>query len=494
MGVERESKLGAPPEFQLPDLTGVVDGAVAEPAPQRTLFAHYYDSADLRLARAGVTLRYRTGEDAPVWTVKLPVSLRGSLIVRREFDFAGTPDVLADKAADLVRAYLRTERLVEVAEVDTDRRTVVVDAGSEQVEVVDDLVTGHDRVHGPRKFREIEVESTAGGNGLADAVVAALVAAGCEPRPPAPKLTRVLGQRAQLPPDVVVPALSRDAGLLDLVRHAFAVSVERIVRHDSGVRIGEDAEHVHQFRVGTRRLRADLHTFGSLLDKAWVAGLREELHWLAACAGDVRDRDVLADRLRQDAKLLPAADRDGMAALLSVLADETAAARVELLGALRGHRYLALLDKLVDAVRGPRFTVVEARPARKSAPGLVTHPWRRLAHAVRSAGVDPTDADLHKIRILAKRCRYAAEAVAPVVGRPAQRFAGAVAEIQTVLGDHQDTVVAEHWLRAAAEVTRGGRVVAGELIAVERAERVRLRELWPQAWHTASARELRDWM
>lgn len=494
MGVERETKLGASAEVRLPELTGVVDGAVAEQAPHRTLVAHYYDSVDLRLARAGVTLRYRTGENAPVWTVKLPMAVTGSRTARREIDFAGPADFVPDNATDLVRGYLRGERPVEVAEVDTDRRTVLVRAGGDQVEVVDDLVTGHDRVHEPRRFREIEVELTDGGNGLADAVVAELVAAGCEPRQPIPKLVRALGPRAQQPADVVVSGVAGDASLLDLVRHAFAVSADRIVGHDAGVRLGEDPEQVHQFRVGALRLRSDLRTFGGSLDRAWVTVLRDELRWLGGKAGAVRDRDVLGERLRREATQLPDADQAGVTALLARLAEESATARGDLLAALRSHRYVSLLDSLVEAVNEPRFAVADARPARSHAPELVAGAWHRLAHAVKAIGDEPTDADLHGVRILAKRCRYAAEAVEPVVGAPARRFARAMADIQTVLGDHQDTVVAEQWLRGAAVLATEGRLAAGELIMIERAERVRLRRLWPRTWHAAAARELRGWM
>ncbi|MFC0432025.1 CYTH and CHAD domain-containing protein [Kutzneria buriramensis] len=494
MTVERESKLGAPPEFELPDLTGVVDGAVAEQAPHRTLVARYYDAADLRLARAGVTLRHRTGDDTPVWTLKIPLGVNATRVVRREIDFAGTPDIVPDKAIDLVRGYLRTERLVEVGEVDTDRRTVVVRAGGDEVEVADDVVIGHDQMNEPRRFREVEVELTAGDIGLADAVVAELVVAGCQPGPPTPKLLRALGKRARQPADVVVPEMGVDAGMLELVRHAVAASVERIVRHDAGVRLGEDPEHVHQFRVGTRRLRADLRTFIGFLDGAWVTVLRDELRWLCDRAGVVRDRDVLGERLRREATQLPDVDDVGVGALLARLAEESNTARCDLLAALRSHRYATLLDSLVDAARNPRFAAVDARSARKHAPELVGHAWRRLAHAVRAAGDEPTDAELHAIRILAKRCRYAADAVAPVIGEPAHRFAGAIADIQTVLGDHQDTVVAEGWLRATADVTPEGRVAAGELIAIERAERARLRVLWPRTWHRAAARELRGWI
>ena len=70
------------------------------------------------------------------------------------------------------------------------------------------------------------------------------------------------------------------------------------------------------------------------------------------------------------------------------------------------------------------------------------------------------------------RChRQTAEAVAPVCGHQAKRFAATMAEAQALLGDHQGTVVAGAWLRDAAVAY----VTAGELIAAERLERGNLR-------------------
>ena len=73
---ERELKLAAPGSFVVPDLTDDGLGVLAmQELPELTLTSTYYDSADLRLARSGVTLRYRTGEETgPAWTLKLPVA------------------------------------------------------------------------------------------------------------------------------------------------------------------------------------------------------------------------------------------------------------------------------------------------------------------------------------------------------------------------------------------------------------------------------------
>jgi CHAD domain-containing protein len=129
---------------------------------------------------------------------------------------------------------------------------------------------------------------------------------------------------------------------------------------------------------------------------------------------------------------------------------------------------------------------------------LVRPPWKKLRDAVDDLGDDPADEELHEVRIRAKRCRYAAEAVAPAVGKAAKRFAVAVAGVQEVLGEHQDAVVAGQWLRAHAAAGAGGRVerafVAGELAALEDAAADDSRAEWPDAWQQAKRRSLREWM
>jgi hypothetical protein len=57
--------------LRLPDLDGLIKGATAIRLPGRQVEAIYFDTADLRLARNGITLRYRSGEDGPPWTPDL---------------------------------------------------------------------------------------------------------------------------------------------------------------------------------------------------------------------------------------------------------------------------------------------------------------------------------------------------------------------------------------------------------------------------------------
>jgi CHAD domain-containing protein len=125
-------------------------------------------------------------------------------------------------------------------------------------------------------------------------------------------------------------------------------------------------------------------------------------------------------------------------------------------------------------------------------PSLIRPRWRRLKRTAKALGDHSPGAEWHAVRIGAKRCRYAAGAVAPVAGRPAQRFAAA-ADVRAIIGDHQDAVVAEAWLRDTGVTASTAGLAAGELIAAERRERGNPRSRWPTVWKGVSAKRLRRW-
>jgi CHAD domain-containing protein len=490
---EREVKLTPSPGFRLPALSDVVEGVIARPDEILDLQAMYYDTADVRLARSGASLRYRDPEG---WTVKLPAPSQGQLLVRGEHTFPGGPESPPAAAIDLVRAWVRTARVYPVARLKTRRRRVeLVDAGGKKVaEVVDDEVSVLDDGRIIGRFRELEVEiSEAAPVALADALVAKLQSAGAGPADPTPKIVRALGLRAVAGPEVEPPGdLSPDSPARDVVHAAIAASVLRLLAHDPGVRLGDDPEQVHQARVATRRLRSDLRTFRSLLVPEWDEALRAELKWLGAELGAVRDTEVLLDLLRSNVARLTETDRPIGEQIVARLVRRWEDARVELLEALRSTRYAALLDRLVEASRNPALLPAADAPATEVLPPLARKPWKKLRRAVRELPDEPPDAQLHAVRIRAKRSRYAAEAVAPALGHRAKRFAKAVAALQDVLGDHQDAVVAATWLRDAAESTqnRDEVFVAGVLTGMIRVVEHETRAAWPAAWKKARHRRL----
>jgi CHAD domain-containing protein len=277
-----------------------------------------------------------------------------------------------------------------------------------------------------------------------------------------------------------------------LIVRSIGTSVAAMKEHEAGLRAGIDPDHVRKTRVAVRRLRSNLRTFEEFLATDGTKPLLEELGVLAAELGGVRDREVLAGRIRAAAKALPEADRKLVEELLQVLEVEIRVARVSAVAYLDSERFTNLFADLEKLAIAPPLNATAAVPAGAVAGRLVAGPWEKLRKGVRGLRRNPADAQLHRIRILAKRTRYAAMAVEPAV-EAAHAFAAAAAELQTILGDHQDAVTTEAWLAAAPTVGRQA-FVAGQLAGLERAVATEARGRWQPAWEVLAAPALRAWM
>jgi CHAD domain-containing protein len=277
----------------------------------------------------------------------------------------------------------------------------------------------------------------------------------------------------------------------DLFRIAFAAAVERLIRSDAALRIPtEDAEPVHQARVAVRRLRSHLRTFRPLLDAAWATALAERLRWWGDALAAARDADVLLLGMQKRAARLPPGEHPQLGAVFAALSESRVAAYATVARDLRDPRYGPLLDALRDAAAQPAFSARALAPAADVVPELLETAWRKLRRTVRRRSHPPTDTELHHIRIRAKRVRYVAEAVVGFAGPPAQRFARCVEQLQAVLGDQHDAVIAYHELsRLGGHHQRA--VVAGELAALALAEAAEGRRTWRAAWR--DARRQRFW-
>ncbi|HEX4493656.1 MAG TPA: CYTH and CHAD domain-containing protein [Acidimicrobiia bacterium] len=486
---EREVKLLLDPRARLPEPAVLFDGIADWSVETVEQDAVYFDTADLALARAGASLRFRSDDG---WTVKIPRPRVGDALVRDEHSIAGVAGAPPAAATDLVLAWTRSRPVLEVARVHTARRRfVVVDGtGHPLVEVDDDTVTTEDRDGRTTRFHEVEIEARSNADGKQfDDLLHRLRLVGVESADGMPKVVRALGPRAQAPPDLVVPsAPAADATLARLARFAIARSVQRLVDHDPVVRVSDDPEGVHQARVATRRLRSDLRTLAPTLDESWSEPLRAELRWMGEHLGRVRDADVLLERLEAEVDWLSEAEHGDARQLLDRLRAQRARDRDDLLAAMRGARYARLLDALVDAAMSPRVRdALAEEPARLHLAALLERSCKRLRKAVRRLPDEPADADLHEVRKRAKQARYAFEALTPIAGRRAARAARRLADLQEVLGDHQDTVVAEAWLHAAAADTDRPELAfaAGRLAASFADERRARRVEWPTIWKRA---------
>nr|WP_276610781.1 CYTH and CHAD domain-containing protein [Kineococcus siccus] len=507
---------------------------------EHRLEAVYFDTEDHRLAQARVTLRRRSGGADEGWHLKLPAA-DGARQERR---------VPLGRAVRTVPAALRRTvedltggaALVPVAQLTTLRglQHLLDASGRVLLERADDRVEA--RLLLPREgsgqaagastsWREVEVEVVGGDRELLSAVDAGLRAAGLRRSASSSKLARVLDGEAPAPDapdadapdaveaaDVVEPVrqtaraatgrrrleLSRRSRAGDVVLSHLAEQVDQVLDQDPRVR-ADVPDSVHRMRVATRRLRSALTTFSPLFASS-TRPLRGELTWLAGELGAARDAEVLRDRVSSavaDLDADPHAPEAGPAVEREVrgqLDGAYRAAHDELLTALASERYERLLDALQSLLADPDLAGKAARPAVKVLPRRVSRAHRELAGLLAQASdLDPgaeRDELLHEARKAAKRVRYAAEAVASVFGKDATRFARAVTDLQEVLGEHQDSVVARQELRALAggDVSPAVAFAYGRLFAQEQGHAAASEEDLADAWDALRAKRLHRWL
>ena len=474
--------------------------------PEQVLVAVYYDTTDLRLLQAGLTLRRRTGGDDAGWHLKLPLGNHTREEVRVPLDGrpSGTRQRVPRELADLVRSRSRGAPLVPVASVSTRRQIVNLLDGAGQVlaEVADDRVSAQ-RQRDPLaadSWREIEVELARGDTNLLTAVDDVLRKHGLSPSERSAKLERVLG--SQLPPPHRPPRLTAAAPAAQVVTSYLAAQAEELATLDPMVRRFRP-DSVHKMRIAARRLRSTLRAFGAVIRPADTEHVADELKWLGEALGRARDTEVLAAHLRYQQEQTDAAELIGPvgARIDSHVAKSAAAARTGVLKALNSRRYTALLADLDALIVDPPLGPVAEEPAGAAVTAAVAHSYRttrrRMRRALAASPGQDRDVALHQARKAAKRARYAAEAAGEVAGRDAIRFAKQMKRVQTVLGDHQDTVIArqlERRLGVAAYLAGENSFSYGLFYERDACDARMLQELADDTWRRASRRRYRRWL
>lgn len=479
---EIERKFDVEQSFVLPDLSAVPGVTGVDGPEERQLEAVYQDSPDLRLARARVTLRRRTGGPDAGWHLKLPSVDGARLELHAPLGRAGArpPAKLLAPVAAVLRgaaaapvAILRTRRLATLLRGDDGR--VLAEVADDEVTATA-LAAAEGEPATTLTWREVEVELVDGEPALLDQVGGALTAAGARPSGSASKLARVLADRLRAV-DGVGPKLPKKPTAGDVVLSALRAQIADLQEADLRIRTDRPGG-VHKMRIACRRLRSTLAAFRPVLDRSRTEPVRDELKWLGGELSEARDGEVALEHLRSVVEAQPVELVLGpvVARFQQQQIKQAAAGRERSQRTLSSKRYLTLMAVLGGLLDDPPLTPASRRQAGPVLRKALRRSSKRLV-ARMDLAADGEITHLHDVRKAAKRVRYTAEIAGPVVGRSAEKLRKRMKEVHQTLGLLADTVPTREWalrLGTAAHAAGETAWTYGRMHALEEAREARV--------------------
>lgn len=451
---EFELKLEIPQQRLAPLLAALRQGETT----RERLRATYFDTADGALAARGIVVRMRKEGRKWMQTAKAPGS---SALARLEHNapvaqdeagitpavdlarHSGTPLGDSLRRALGLKADAAFPPLIPFYETDVTRLTATVRRGESQIELALDegrIIAGAKSV----PVRELELELK---HGRPEDVVL-LAREGCAIHglwlstiSKSMKGQRLSGTPARPVHVARGPASSRVNGP-ELVACVVGDCLDQVLAFASEVAGGStDAEHIHQLRVGIRRLRTALRELAGLtdgVDPAWEAPLIDAFQAL----GRHRDQGHVARSVE------PVVEGAGGPPVAPV------ALGADLPDPVEAVRAPAFQDSLMALLAFTHRQAVPAGPGhdatKKSVRKALQKLRRRVVHdGCRFASLD--EARQHRVRKRVKRMRYLAEFAAPLFpSRKTQAFADSLKPLQDALGRYNDELMALHAYRALA--------------------------------------------
>jgi triphosphatase len=411
----------------------------------------YYDTAQERLRRAGVALRFRRDGTQPLQTLKAETSGAGGFSARAEWEMPaprGRLDIGAfPREAILAATGLDLTRLATLLRPKFETRfarrsaTVVVGRGTRVEICVDRGYVAAGKRREPISEIELELKSgTAAALLRYAAKMAKALGLALEFESKAERGYRLAAGTTFPPPRKWRrPRLGELATPGEAFGAIFAAALTQAGANARGVAQASDPEYVHQMRVGLRRLRSALLAFRALVPRKAAKPIVKRLRGLMPPLGAARDWDVLCERLARDA---------APQALLARARARRASARRAAREAARSPQLQAFL------LRAMRWVNEGTWSARGSLIHFAGTALERLHRKVLKEARDIDWADperRHRVRIRIKAVRYACDFFATsFAGAAARPYGKRVETLQDVLGDLNDIAVARRLLSELA--------------------------------------------
>ena len=424
----------------------------------RELTSIYFDTAKGSLRRAGMALRVRRSGDEFTQTLK---DGGDGAFSRGEWEtrLAGPdPDVGVLKHTPAARILVKAGRLAPVYAIAVRRRTADVVEGDSHIEIAFD--EGVAKARGEEAlFAELELELKRGPQWGLFALARRLAAAGDFTLSFTTKADR--GHALARPPrsfarKFAPPPLSNEMDAGQAFQRIAIACLKQIAANAERLRHRASPEVIHQLRVGLRRLRSLITSFRKVVTDARLPAIKAELKWLTGELDAARNLDVL---LHGDyrAAVVEKADAEGLKGLGARLRGARRMAYARAGAAAESERFRRLLiDLLIWIETGP-WTASEtcARDRQRPICHFGARELEKRRGKIARRGKDLRDLDphaRHKLRIEAKKLRYAADAFGSLFGhaKRAKAFVEALKAVQDTLGELNDIVVGERLAHEAA--------------------------------------------
>jgi triphosphatase len=456
MAIETELKLRIAPE-QLARLKRhalLKAHQVTRPATRR-LYNIYYDTPKLALHKSGMALRLRRAGRQWLQTLKGGGSVKAGLHQRNEWevpvpgaalDFSKLLEAAGPQTAEwdehLPKALRKKLQPVFITDFSRSSRMLLWQGA--QIELCMDQGEVRTEQHG-MPICELELELKSGQPQqlfeLASAMLD-IVPVELEVISKAEQGYRLLSGYVDHPVKAAVTDMTRTDTLAEALQALIWSCLLHFQSNLRGAMAGDDAEYLHQLRVGLRRLRVVLRMTEKLQADEQLAELNQEVAALCVALGHIREWDVFIAQTVQPMRARMAG-HTGLQALLSVSERQRDASHAAMCGEAQARELQRLILRFAIWMHGPYWQ--QQQQALPRLHNFATSRLKKLAKRFdRSAQhLNTLDAPhLHALRIIAKKLRYSAEFFSGLYDRQkAESYLAGLSEVQDVLGQINDIAV-----------------------------------------------------
>ena len=223
-----------------------------------------------------------------------------------------------------------------------------------------------------------------------------------------------------------------------LLRH-----IQALQQEIEGVRLAQDIEYIHRMRVASRRLRSALPIFAGCFPARKVSAWIREMRKITWALGNARDADVQIDLVRQVLSSLPSANlQQGLRRLLLRLSQQRMKLQSKILLAVDEETGSGILADMTTQFNESLAQFPEILPNTRSLyqlgfDSLNLRLDKFLDYEV-YVYLPERAAELHAMRIAAKRLRYEMEVFSPLYPEELKSYLQAIRKAQETLGNIHD--------------------------------------------------------